>query len=138
VKPIVYSNTISVRFSDLDPYGHVSSALYLDYVISSRVSYAKHQLHIDERTLVKRGIGFFLAQADTRFVLPVVGVQELLVSSCVERIDGAQLHVPYEIRLADERLANQGQLRFAVIDLTTNRPTVAPDWVLALFQTSAP
>jgi acyl-CoA thioester hydrolase len=138
MQPIVYASNIEVRFSDLDSYGHVKSSLYLDYVIASRFRYAAKQLNVDDRMLIERGIGFYLAHAESRFVTPVVGIQDLSVSSWVERIDGANLYVPYEIRLPDERIASEGRLRFVVIDLRTKKPSAAPDWVLDLFQVKEP
>ena len=36
MKPIVYRSELNVRFAELDPYGHVNSTHYLDYIISSR------------------------------------------------------------------------------------------------------
>ena len=133
MKPIVYSGRVAVRFSDLDPYGHVNSAHYLDYVISARFQYAQEKLGISGRTLVKQGVGFFLAKAQSKFIQPVVGIQELLVSSWVESIEGPRLSVPYEVKTLQEKLVNSGLLEFVVIDLATNRPTDATDWVRGLF-----
>lgn len=138
MKPIVYASRITVRFSDLDPYGHVNSAHYLDYVISARFVYARDNLNVTERLLKEKGVGFFLSAAQSKFVAPVVGVQELLVSSWVERIDGARLYVPYEIKLPNERVANHGELQFTVIDLSKNRPVDADDWVRSLFFSESP
>lgn len=138
MKPIVYASRITVRFSDLDPYGHVNSAHYLDYVISARFQYARDKLDVSERLLKERAVGFFLSAAQSKFLAPVVGVQELSVSSWVERIEGARLYVPYEIKLPNERLVNQGELMFTVIDLTKNRPIDADDWVRSLFFSETP
>lgn len=135
--PIVYASTIAVRFSDLDPYGHVNSARYLDYIISSRFEYSRRHLDVTDQTLVAKGIGFFLTHAESRFLRPIQGVQELDVRSWVESIEGAELRVPYEIRLSNDKVASEGQLKFAVIDLKTQRPTAPPDWVVALFMKGA-
>lgn len=136
MKPIIYSATVQVRFSDLDPYGHVNSARYLDYVISSRFQYSLEHLDVTDQLLISRGVGFFLTRAESSFHRPVVGVQKLLVTSWVSEIEGARLTVPYEIKLPSEKLANSGTLHFAVMDLKTQRPTEAPEWVVRLFRSA--
>jgi acyl-CoA thioester hydrolase len=134
MKPILYKSNLPVRFSDLDPYGHVNSTHYLDYVISARWVFALDQLHITDRSLVERGVGFYLAKAEIAFKRPILGTGSLAVSSHVSEVDGARLFVPFDIRSSDEStLHADGRLEFLVMDLASRKPTACPDWVRALF-----
>jgi acyl-CoA thioester hydrolase len=134
LEPIVYTAQLPVRFADLDPFGHVNASHYLDYVVSSRFLYAREHLGITAEALMSRKIGFYLAQASSEFLRPIIGVQTVTVSSWVEKIEGAKLHVPYELHLDENRLlASKGQLLFLVIDLATNKPQPCPDWAREWF-----
>jgi acyl-CoA thioester hydrolase len=134
MKPIVYEATLPVRFSDLDPYGHVNSTHYLDYVISARWAFARDRLNVTDRSLIEKKIGFYLAKAQTAFKRPILGSGSIVAKSHVAEIADARLFVPFEIRSADlATLHSDGVLEFLVIDLTTSKPIPCPDWVRALF-----
>ena len=134
MKPILYESTLPVRFSDLDPYGHVNSTHYLDYVISARWAFARDRLHVSEKSLGEKKVGFYLAKAQMAFKRPIVGGGSIVAKSHVQEIADAKLFVPFEIRSADgATLHSDGVLEFLVIDLTTNKPLSCPDWVRGLF-----
>ena len=134
MKAIVYKSTVPVRFSDLDPYGHVNSAHFLDYIISARWEFAREKLGVTDRSLVERKIGFYLAKSQMNFKRPITGAAHVVASSHVTEITDAKLVVPFELKSADESTTySDGVLEFYVIDLTTNRPTACPDWVRRLF-----
>ena len=132
MKPIVYEHSVIVRFADLDPYGHVNSSLYLDYLISSRFLYALKELKTDPASIVEKGLGFYLAHAEMRFLRPLVGLGEVWCRSWVESLDGTTLIVPYELGRSTKP-CSKGVLKFAIVDLATNRPTDCPEWAEALF-----
>ena len=134
MKPIVYKSTVPVRFSDLDPYGHVNSAHYLDYVISARWAFARDTLHITDHSLIERKVGFYLAKSEVAYKRPILGTGPVVATSHVSQIEGARLVVPFEIRSADESaLHADGRLEFLVMDLVSRKPTTCPDWVRTLF-----
>jgi acyl-CoA thioester hydrolase len=134
MKPISYEATLPIRFSDLDPYGHVNSTHYLDYVISARWAFARERLNVTERTLGEKKVGFYLAKAQMAFKRPIAGGGTIVAKSHVQEIADARLIVPFEIRSADrETLHSDGVLEFLVIDLGTNKPMSCPDWVRGLF-----
>jgi acyl-CoA thioester hydrolase/thioesterase-3 len=135
MKPIVYKAALPVSFSDLDPYGHVNSTHYLDYVISARWSYAREKLGVTDKLFAEKRVGFYLTRAEMAFKRPIAGAAgTILASSFVEDVAGPRLVVPYELRSADETvLHSAGTLEFCVIDLGTGKPTTFPEWVRPLF-----
>jgi YbgC/YbaW family acyl-CoA thioester hydrolase len=134
MKPIRYSSLLAVRFADLDPYGHVNSSHYLDYVISARWAFARDHLSVTYRTMIEKKVGFYLANATMHFKRPIAGGGSIVASSHVEQIVDGRLIVPYEIRSENEAiLHSDGVLEFVVIDLNTSRPISCPDWARELF-----
>lgn len=133
-RPIVYEQRMPVRFADLDPYGHVNASVYLDYIVSSRWSFARQRFGIGDRTLFERGVGFYMTRADMSFLKPIIGMQELVITSYVTQIQEARLLAHAEIKSSDEgKMFSRGTLEFVTIDLATTRPTPCPDWVRDLF-----
>jgi YbgC/YbaW family acyl-CoA thioester hydrolase len=135
MKPIVYKAALPVRFSDLDPYGHVNSTHYLDYVISARWAYAREHLGVTDKLFAEKRTGFYLTRAEMAFKRPIAGAAGTIVaSSFVQDLADSRLIVPYELRSADESvLHSSGTLEFCVIDLGTGKPISFPEWVRPLF-----
>jgi YbgC/YbaW family acyl-CoA thioester hydrolase len=132
--PISYTAEVSVRFADLDPYGHVNATNYLDYVVTARWAYAKERFDVTDKTFIERKVGFFMTRADQSFKRPIVGVQKVVASSFVREVADAKLWVPYTLKSLDGKTTfSEGTLEFMCIDLTTNKPTNMPDWVKPLF-----
>ncbi len=132
MKPIIYQKNIGVRFADLDPYGHVNSSLYLDYIISSRFLFAKEVLDVDFASIAKKGVGFYLSHADMHFKRPLIGVGDVDCKSWVESLEGSVLSVPFEMT-REGKTVSAGTLRFAVVSTATGKPIACPDWVRPLF-----
>jgi len=132
--PIHYKSEQSTRFSDLDLYGHVNSKHYLDYIITSRWSFAEKELNWSANEIIKKGIGFYLIESNMKYPLPLAGIKTFTIDSWVEEVSGPVLHVPYAItNTARQKTYSDGVLKFMVIDLKTNRPTPLPEWANELF-----
>jgi thioesterase-3 len=134
MKPIRYRSMIAVRFADLDPYGHVNSSHYLDYVISARWAYARDHLSVTYKSIAEKKIGFYLAKATMLFKRPIAGAGSIVAYSHVEQIVDGRLIVPYEIRSENDAVLHaEGVLEFVVMDLITNRSIACQAWARALF-----
>ena len=75
--PIIYKNTIRARFNDLDPYGHVNSSVYLDYIISSRWNYLENELGMSMTEAIRKGVGFYLINSNMNYKRPINGMEEI-------------------------------------------------------------
>jgi len=131
-KPIIYTQDINVRFGDLDPYGHVNSPIYLDYVISSRWHFLEKHLNSSSDALIKKGLGFFIINSNINYRRSIAGTETITVDSWVSEVAGTKLTVVFEIK-NKETLYSDGQLLFAIMDLRTMKPQALPDWVEAIF-----
>ena len=90
--PIIYESSIAVRFSELDPYGHVNSKHYLDYVIQSRWDTIQRMFPNAMGDLASAKTGFFISRAEIDFLRPIVGCVTLNIKSYVSEQDGSFLN----------------------------------------------
>jgi acyl-CoA thioesterase FadM len=132
--PIVYDQVLATRFSDLDPYGHVNAAKYLDFVATARFLYCENVLETSFEEIARRGSLFFLTSAQQQFKRGIQGVKPVRVLSKVTQMDGPRLYVEYTIASPDEELEYaSGRLEYVVIDPTTKRPKRPSEWLQRLF-----
>lgn len=132
---IIYEDLVDVRFSDLDHYNHVNSKHYLDLIVTSRLTFFSREFKVPFESMTERGYGFFLTKVTINYKRPIVGLQRVFAKSHVAEIrDGKVAVIPFELRTADgTKLFSDGVLEFTVIDMKTQRSTVAPDWIMDYF-----
>ena len=135
-KPIIYEEFIDVRFSDLDPYNHVNSNLYMEYVLTSRWIFAKKHFDLTADELVKKGIGFYIKQSLVKYKRPIIGYPKIFVTSHISKYEGPLLQISFEIRSEDKSiLHSEGVIDAIAMDLNTIKPNPLPDWAERYFLT---
>jgi len=72
----IYSTGIELRFSDLDAYGHVNSAVYFTYLETARVKLFKDFFS----EISEQGIFTVVARAECDFKIPIMLGDEIVVS----------------------------------------------------------
>ena len=134
-KPIVFERAMSVQYGNLDPYGHVYSPYYLDFVISSRWLYSAERFQLGPNDFVKADLGFFLTRSEIDYRKPLVGLCEIMVRSHVEVTGETRITVPFAISQPAnvDHIYASGVLHLAVVDLKLGRPTPLPEWVKPYF-----
>ncbi len=130
--PIIYSNKLPTRFSDLDAYGHVGAPKYLDYIIASRWNYVETQLNTNAQELISKGLGFYLAASTIVYKKSVAGCVELDISSWISNCEGPKLDVEFTIELDGTRMTD-GVLNFVIMDLRAMKPQRMPEWAEGYF-----
>ena len=135
MSPIIYKANVESRFSDLDPYGHVNFKHFLDYVITSRLTFLQNRFNMSLEKLAKIGTGFYATEAQIKFLKPILGIKQLDIETYVESVIRDQiLVIPFIIK--DEKTSiiyAEGRLNFAVIDLRTGKPTNITEEIQSLF-----
>ena len=133
--PIEYSDVLDIRFSDLDSYGHVNSKHYVDLVSTSRLNFMAKEMQTKISEVTEKGIGFFMTKSTINYRRPITGLRKVRSRSHVQEIrERKTLIIPFSVTAVDdEGIFCDGVLEFAIIDLTTNRSTPAPNWILDLF-----
>lgn len=144
-----------VRFSDLDPLGHVNNAIYVTYLEQAAIDHAA-AFDLDQDRLASLG-GVFIARRHLiDFLRPALADDRLQVVTWIGEMRGARAVRFYEIErqagavvtgwprqdrrlAAGESLATFGDLilrartDWAYVDPVTGRPRRIPPDVLAIF-----
>jgi acyl-CoA thioester hydrolase len=95
--PQMYSTPIELRFSDLDAYGHVNSAVYFTYLETARVKLFKDFF----REVSEQDIFTIVARAECDFKLPITLYDNVIVTLWVSKTGRASFEIEY--RLHDDR-----------------------------------
>jgi acyl-CoA thioester hydrolase len=95
--PQMYSTPIELRFSDLDAYGHVNSAVYFTYLETARVKLFKDFF----REVSEQDIFTIVARAECDFKLPITLYDNVIVTLWVAKTGRASFEIEY--RLHDDR-----------------------------------
>ena len=135
MKPILYKAPAQTRFSDLDPYGHVNSKHYLDFIVESRLTFLEKNFGLSLHKLAKTGVGFFLKRSEINFIRPILGIKNLDVETFVESVqDEVTLVIPFIIKDQEtQKIYSDGRLLFTVVDVTTGKPSPLNDDARKLF-----
>ncbi|HIJ81438.1 MAG TPA: acyl-CoA thioesterase [Desulfuromonadales bacterium] len=102
-----YSTPIELRFSDLDAYGHVNSALYFTYLETARVKLFSDFF----REVSAQGIFTVVARAECDFKLPIMLYDTLIVTLWVAKTGRASFDIEY-------RLHDGGDITYATARTT--------------------
>jgi acyl-CoA thioester hydrolase len=131
--PAIFRSAHRIRFSDLDPYKHMRTAMYSAYYVDHRMSALREQAGWDLKTLESLPFMTFVKRLDVEFIRPVVGDQEISIASFVREFVGSDAHI--ECSISDERGKTVSQCNMVVtyVDKATNRSTDWPVDVMNLF-----
>jgi acyl-CoA thioester hydrolase len=132
-RPAVYSTRHRIRFSDLDPYQHMRTAMYPAYYVDHRMSALREQAGWDLKTLESLPFMTFVRRLDVEFVRPVSGDQEITITSFVREFNGPDAHI--ECSMLDEsgRIMSRCNMVVAYVEKTTNRSADWPSHVMEIF-----
>jgi YbgC/YbaW family acyl-CoA thioester hydrolase len=118
---------LRVRSCDVDSFGHVNNAVYLQYCEGARNDY-----------MLERGLTFadfgrwnagpVLTKAELEFRAPAVTDDELLIRGRLVVEGRIRFRIDHEIsRKGDGQLVCAARLDFAFVDLITGRPCRIPE-----------
>jgi len=91
--PQMYSTPIELRFSDLDAYGHVNSAVYFTYLETARVKLFKDFF----REVSEQNIFTIVARAECDFKLPIMLYDAVFVTLWVAKTGRASFDLEYKL-----------------------------------------
>jgi len=128
------STPITVRFRDLDAFGHVNNAVYFTFMEMARVAYFTHV------GLLKSGEFpspfFIIAEATCQFKAPIDMETPLVVQVRVSRLGNSSFDMEY--RLIDEvngTVLATGRTVQVTFDYSAGRSVPLPDeWRAAIVQ----
>ncbi|MDX1455846.1 MAG: thioesterase family protein [Gammaproteobacteria bacterium] len=99
----VFTQDVSVRWSDLDPNGHVRHSAFYDYGAAARVAFLqKHGFGIE--WMMKNGVGPVLFREEAKFMRELHMSDEITINVLITGLseDHRKWNMRHEIRRGDE------------------------------------
>lgn len=131
--PIVYETRHRIKFSDLDPYNHVHTAVYSTCYVDHRMEGLRKYIGWDLKTLAELPFMLWVRRMEIDFLRSVVGDQEITITSLVCEFRGPDANI--ECTMIDEagKHVSRCLMVVACVDKNTNRAMDWPAEVTALF-----
>jgi acyl-CoA thioester hydrolase len=132
-KPVIYKSKHRIKFSDLDPYNHMRTAVYSAYYVDHRMDGLRKCAGWDLKTLAKLPFMVWVRRMEVDFLRPAIGDQEITITSFVREFIGPDAHI--ECNMVDEAGRNISRCLMVVayVDKSTNRAMDWPAETIALF-----
>ena len=124
-KPLLYKTTHRVKFSDLDPYNHMRTAVYSACYVDHRMEGLREHAGWDLKTLAKLPFMTWVRRMEIDFLRSAIGDQQITITSFVREFRGPDAHI--ECSMVDEagNIISRCLMIVAYVDKNTNR---AADW----------
>ena len=132
-KPIVFTTTHRVQFSELDPYNHVGTGRFATYFVDHRMQGLSRHIGWDVATLSTLPFAVWVRRLEIDFVRPVVADQEITITSFVREFRGADATIDCTMVDAAGKTLSRAVMIAACVDKTTSRGTDWPADAIALF-----
>lgn len=131
--PVVYKSTHRIKFSDLDPYNHLRTAVYTGYYVDHRMNGLREHAGWDLKTLAQLPFMAWVKRMEVDFVQPAVGDTEITITSFVREFRGSEAHI--ECTMVDDagRTLSRCLMIVACVDKSTARSIDWPADAMALF-----
>jgi acyl-CoA thioester hydrolase len=123
-KPIVFTTTHRVRFSELDPYNHVSTGRFATLYVDHRMEGLALHLGWDTAAILGLPFAVWVRRLEIDFIRPVLADHELTITSFVREFRGPDAFIEMEMKDADKTLS-RALMVAACVDKQTSR---AIDW----------
>ena len=130
---------ISVRYQDLDPYGHVNNAVHLEFFEAARITYLKALAEI--RCLGPLvagdipGVKYVIAEATVRYKAPIYFEDALYCTASVRTVGNRSFTIDHELRAGESfetgRLVAEGSSAQVCFDPETEEVQPRPEWFLS-------
>jgi acyl-CoA thioester hydrolase len=132
-RPIVFKSAHRIKFSDLDPYNHVSTAKYAAYFVDHRMEGLRDHIGWDLKTLGTLPFMVWVRRMEIDFLRPARGDQEITITSFVSEFRGPDALI--ECTMVDSSGKNLSRCLMTVahVDRETNRATDWPPDRMAVF-----
>ena len=131
--PIVFKSTHRIRFSDLDPYNHVSTAKYATYYVDHRMQGLRDHIGWDSKALASLPFMVWIRRLEIDFIRPVGADQEVSITSFVREFSGSDAVIEGTMVDAAGKTLSRCLMTVAYVDRQTNRAADWPADVTALF-----
>lgn len=130
---VVFTTTHRIKFSELDPYNHLRTAVYAAYYVDHRMEGLRDRIGWDLETLETLPFMAWVRRMEIDFLRSAVGDQEITITSSVREFRGADADIQCTMRDAAGRDLSRCRMIVACVDRATTRPMDWPPEARALF-----
>jgi acyl-CoA thioester hydrolase len=131
-----FTVSIRVRFAETDAQGVAHHANYLVWFEVARVQFLEEFAGGYQR-LRDEGIESLLVEAHTRFIVPAVFDDRLLIHARCLDVRGARFRFEYAVE-RDGSIIADGWTAHGTVDAATLRPTRTPEWLVEAIAARGP
>ena len=130
---------ISVRYQDLDPYGHVNNAVHMEYFEAARIAYLTVLAERAGLGPLKAGdvpgMYYVIAEANVRYKAPIYFEDTLHCSASIRTVGNRSFVIDHELRAGESyetgRTVAEGTSAQVFYDPKTEEVRPRPEWFLA-------
>lgn len=123
-----FSLPIDVRFSDLDMYGHVNSAVYFSYMEQARV-----KLFMDTfLKLSQKGVLLVVVSAECHYKREIFLTDKVIVTVTIDKVGNSSFDLTYNIHNGDGKSFAEGKTTLVAIDGKSKTPISLPEEILEM------
>ena len=123
-----YSTSIELRFSDLDAYGHVNSAVYFTYLETARVKLFSDFF----RAVSDQGIFTLVARAECDFKVPILLYDKVLVNVRMSRLGTSSFDLEYRLHNGKDTIYATARTTMVCFDSVLKAAVPVPDSLRAM------
>lgn len=128
----IFETSLPVRPDDIDMHQHVHNSRYLDYVLAARLDQMERCYGMPFQRFLERSLTWFVKRARMEHHRALLLGDRVRVRTSVQDIRLREVTVVWEIlRERDGKLACDGAIDYTLVSLTSARPQVIPEDVIA-------
>jgi acyl-CoA thioester hydrolase len=131
--PIVFATAHRIRFSELDPYNHVSTGHYATYFTDHRMEGLARHLGWNLERLATLPFMVWVRRLEIEFIRPARGDQEITITSFVREFRGPDAFIECTMADVAGKHLSRCLMVVAYVDKHTNRAADWPPDVMSLF-----
>lgn len=131
--PIIFETRHTVRFREVDPYGHMNMAHYLTYFSDHRFEGMKTFIGLDYREIDALPVAFHIRNVELEYLRPLFADQDFTIRSFVSELKHGQCYVDFEMLDGDSQVVSKCKMRIGCIDKTSGRPCIWPKGLMERF-----
>ena len=131
--PRIFTSKHRIKFSDLDPYGHMRTAAYPAYFVDHRMDALREQAGWDLDTIGRLPFMTFVRRLEIDFIRPVAGDHEVTITSFVREFKGPDASIECQMADGGGQILCKCRMVVAYVDKSTSRSASWPNEVMVLF-----
>jgi acyl-CoA thioester hydrolase len=131
--PIIYRTTHRIRFSELDPYNHLSTGNYATYFVDHRMEGLRTHVGWDAATLGTLPFMTWVRKMEIDFLRSARGDDPVAITSFVREFRGPDALIECTMVDSTGRSLSRCLMTVAHVDRATSRATDWPPHLMAMF-----